>query len=773
MKGVFPVPVASLVLAGLLGAQETPDKPLAEQGYLGLAVRDIPSGHTVVSWLFPGPLHGEGLAAPTVDLSRPDLLVSVDGKAMTKDEFEEYIPSLAPGTDVTLAVRTSNRRGGTIPDELDHVEEVRTLTVTLESREEWAGTIHRGRAHEGKVYFDGPPMLDFRDPENVLGAAVAEHRLVEPLETLTAVFTDYLAENDDFHSLSRVRAPFESPFRMPELASWVTSRTLEAPANPYACALGLCEENLDLPQPKPRSGGADDLDLREIDVPESARQVVQTLQFTRWHTDRYASMLPPRNTVESALSFLRVPRRTFYLAGDGTKNHVEVIRRSMDVQWEDLEARFGGWGMALDGDLARSLAAFDDPLEPLPDDHPLGGAVEGRVLALFEVEGTGWAVIGGDGPNRYDTAKIAIILDRGGNDEYWASGLRLGTHLVLDLAGDDVYTGTPDQGPGSALLGISIIDDHAGDDRYEGELLSCGAAMFGMSLLLDRGGNDVYRGTEWSMGAACYGAGLLFDLGKGNDQYLGDFLCEGVGGPRGFGCIVDENGRDLYRANGPTPSAYGTPAVYQSFSQGMGFGYRQYAAGGIGMISDLGGDDRYEAGEFAQGGAYYFGLGILHDAAGNDLYYGNRYGQGFGVHQAAGILADDAGDDTYWSMTAASQGAGWDVGVGMLIDRAGNDSYQCDGLGQGGASMQAIGMLLDLGGIDRYVARGGGIQGLSGGNSYHWHDTGAFSFSLLLDEGGEPDHYSSGRSNDAVTASGARNDSDPKNSTLHGLVIDR
>jgi hypothetical protein len=213
--------------------------------------------------------------------------------------------------------------------------------------------------------------------------------------------------------------------------------------------------------------------------------------------------------------------------------------------------------------------------------------------------------------------------------------------------------------------------------------------------------------------------------------------------------------------------------VYQSFSQGVGFGFRQYAAGGIGLISDLGGDDRYEAGEFAQGGAYYYGLGILHDAAGRDLYYGNRYGQGFGVHQALGVLADDAGDDTYWSMTAASQGSAWDIGAGLLIDRGGDDSYQCDGLGQGGASMQGIAMLVDLGGDDRYVAGGGATQGESGGNAYHFHETGALSLSLLLDLGGGADLYSRGRGNGATSLNGAANETNPAQSTLYGLSIDR
>jgi hypothetical protein len=124
-------------------------------------------------------------------------------------------------------------------------------------------------------------------------------------------------------------------------------------------------------------------------------------------------------------------------------------------------------------------------------------------------------------------------------------------------------------------------------------------------------------------------------------------------------------------------------------------------------------------------------------------------------------------------MTAASQGAAWDVGAGLLLDRAGNDTYQCDGLGQGGASQQAIAMLVDLDGIDRYVAGGGATQGQSGGNTYHFTRTGAFSFSLLLDLGGGTDLYTRLRANDATTITGRRDEDDPSRSGLHGVVIDR
>jgi hypothetical protein len=181
----------------------------------------------------------------------------------------------------------------------------------------------------------------------------------------------------------------------------------------------------------------------------------------------------------------------------------------------------------------------------------------------------------------------------------------------------------------------------------------------------------------------------------------------------------------LYRANGPTKSAYETPAVYYAMAQGVGFGFRYYDSGGIGILEDLSGSDRYEAGEFAQGGAYYYGLGLLHDRIGNDCYFGNRYSQGFCAHEGIGLCVDDSGDDTYWGMTAANQAGSWDLSVAMLIDKSGNDTYRGDGLSQGSAAMQAIAWLIDLSGNDHYVGAGTAIQGQGAGNDYHYVATDA------------------------------------------------
>ena len=62
--------------------------------------------------------------------------------------------------------------------------------------------------------------------------------------------------------------------------------------------------------------------------------------------------------------------------------------------------------------------------------------------------------------------------------------------------------------------------------------------------------------------------------------------------------------------------------------------------------------------------------------------------------------------------------------------------------------------LVDLDGRDRYDAAGGATQGQSGGNEYHFHSTGALSFSLLLDLGAKEDIYSRERANNATAVTG-------------------
>ena len=523
--------------------------------------------------------------------------------------------------------------------------------------------------------------------------------LQEHVERTLLAITSRPDTEPDFHELSHVHGAFKYPFHLPELAADLTDRLMAL----------HCEPSNILP-----------LAMQVLDTTSTEKQI---------RFDNHPG-------IEQVMEFLAIPNETFYIEQEQLASALEVINYSTQVDFDALVST-----VQIPEETTKQ-PFFGKAMPP---------GVTGSILA-GQVGPDGWRVVGGEGNNTYDMTLIAEVFDLGGDDTYFANDFVVGNRKVVDVSGNDTYTGTNKQGPAAGLFGTWIIDDRDGNDQYGkvGGTFSTGAGCFGVGLIIDRGGNDSYRGTQWSIGAGVYGAGIVLDLGEGDDEYLGEFLSIGVGGPRGFGFVFDERGNELYKADGPKPSVYGTPDVYCAFSQGMGFGYRKYAAGGIGILCDVAGDDKYEAGEFSQGGAYYHGVGILRDFSGDDNFRGNRYAQGFGVHQAFGVLIDDAGDDMYWGMTAADQGAGWDIAAGCLLDKSGNDSYEAGVLSQGSAAQQAIGYLIDQGGDDVYEASAHS-QGISRDNGYHWEATNAFSFSMLLDIGDGDDSYSLGGTNNTTT----------------------
>jgi hypothetical protein len=172
---------------------------------------------------------------------------------------------------------------------------------------------------------------------------------------------------------------------------------------------------------------------------------------------------------------------------------------------------------------------------------------------------------------------------------------------------------------------------------------------------------------------------------------------------------------------------------------------RPFAGGGIGVLCDLAGNDRYEAGVYGQGASYWYSVGLLLDRAGNDTYKAYQYCQGAGIHLSSGALIDWSGNDTY-TAHAICQGGAHDYSVGMLIDRAGNDSYTGVSTAQGAAINNSFAMLLDRSGNDRYTGKDPKQSQAAG------HDGGKReygSIALLLDLGGD-DSYSQGWRNNST-----------------------
>ncbi|MHC4768969.1 MAG: CRTAC1 family protein, partial [Planctomycetota bacterium] len=221
--------------------------PGGDEGYAGLKLRDIPGGHTIVSWILPGPLQGEGLTAPAFDLGRPDLVVAVNGRPMNAEQFKDLVRSAAPGVPVTLEYRRSRNRGGGIPDDLDHEDEVRTVEIVIASRDEWIGTIGRRRGHDVEATIDKPYLLDPFAVDNILGAAVAEHELAEPIENLVGAFEEWLEKGEDYHLLSRFRLAFENPLQLPEVERLVVGSVDGLPRYGPSFMLNAAARNLDVP----------------------------------------------------------------------------------------------------------------------------------------------------------------------------------------------------------------------------------------------------------------------------------------------------------------------------------------------------------------------------------------------------------------------------------------------------------------------------------------------------------------------------------------------
>lgn len=395
--------------------------------------------------------------------------------------------------------------------------------------------------------------------------------------------------------------------------------------------------------------------------------------------------------------------------------------------------------------------------------------VKGEVLRRVETP-AGLIVVGGPGANEYhldDIPNLCAVIDVGGDDTF-VDGITTEKRPVLvliDLAGNDTYRGSKPGIQGGAILGASLLVDRGGDDSYTAGDVAQGSALGGVGLLVDLAGNDRYRGDRRVQGQAVGGVGILLDR-AGDDKYRGALLAQGVGGPLGFGMLVDAAGRDHYFAGGKYPGGYDDSPGFGGWSQGVGVGPRGVANGGIGVLLDGGGDDVYEADYFSHGGGYWFAVGLARDFGGNDQRLGAtrenfdgsqrtvprflRWGVGYGCHYAAGLIFDDDGDDLYHADFAGVAFA-WDIALAAICDLAGNDRYLVPGSGVAQAHNSAMAILYDRAGNDEYQ---GGVGTTEAKSEYHPRsDQMGGNFTLLLDEAGD-DRYPQGLKNHGDIARG-------------------
>lgn len=438
-------------------------------------------------------------------------------------------------------------------------------------------------------------------------------------------------------------------------------------------------------------------------------------------------------------------------------------------------------------DAAAALVPLTNPslLEQLGG-LPAGGAVlvPGATGPVYRriLTSAGDIIVGGPDSNTYnldEMAGVSAVIDIGGDDVYVEGSVSISRPVlvILDLAGNDSYRGTKPGIQGGAILGISMLLDAAGNDTYQAKDVAQGSALGGAGILIDRGGSDSYVGLRRVQGHALGGLGVLLDR-DGNDRYHAAMWAQGFGNPLGFGVLDDLAGDDHYYCGGLYLDSYPETPGYEGWGQGVGAGLRQVANGGVGVILDGDGDDKYEFDYIAHGGGYWLGVGFARDFAGNDqrlgatekMYNGSgrrerrfqRFSNGFGCHYTIGFMIDDAGDDSY-NGTIMGTGFAWDCSVGYLMDFAGNDQYLATGGGTQGQGRQAgFGVLYDYDGDDIYKGYGQGLGSNNVSPEYHPMPACGGNFSFVIDYGGE-DQYGSRAKNNSYNQRGANS----------GFVIDR
>ncbi|MDW8320816.1 MAG: hypothetical protein RMM08_05595 [Armatimonadota bacterium] len=387
------------------------------------------------------------------------------------------------------------------------------------------------------------------------------------------------------------------------------------------------------------------------------------------------------------------------------------------VRAVDLKALFAG---AHDLMLASERVAAELQKTPIPSGLRVDIPTPYGIIALHDNQA-----------DTYNPQRYLLIVDAGGNDTYLGvGGTSSASHpitVVIDLQGDDRYLqhsslaslsieAVPDRKTrrispciGGAVLGYAFVLDMAGSDLYRSLGITQGASAFGVGVLVDSAGDDRYECYVNGQGSADWGIGLLVDR-AGTDRYHGFSMVQGYGGTKGYGLLIDVEGNDAYIADNqkldfPAPQ---TAQHNVSLAQGAGYGRRadytdgRSLAGGIGILVDGAGNDRYSCGVFGQGVGYWYGLGILSDDGGNDVYEGVWYVQAASAHFAVGVLEDVSGDDRYTATMNMAQGAGHDFSLGWLIELGGNDIYHAPNLSLGGGNANGIGVFWDAAGDDRY-----------------------------------------------------------------------
>ena len=718
------ISVALLICSSFLSAlaqpqfyEHLPDNLPSHYGVIGVDALDQSEG-VLLARVYPdGPAESAGLQSG-------DRIIAVDGyRIPSTDALSQYIQSIHPGERAQVTYQRNGEQAK------------RSVEVTD------VGHLYRFMRGEGPPIFPAAwRHIQWTDSssqiENIILDWAQTFGVTSALDSLREALHRETERYGADARLSDIHYLLNNPLKTAQATEHIAAELNRALT--IGDYLNLAGYRLDLEPQK----------LKKVPLPTSLTidQLLEALAHTTAQVDSAFVNLTSaeRQLLVDSIPFLLAQFAQHGRLDRGSRSEYEacltalLLAKKVDLQPFFLAAAQLEQVVAI----LRKSSALHYPKEPFQTPNGLSGP-----LVYARETSLGWILIGSNKANFYGRDDIFCIIELGGDDVYamsTPSSERPSVRLYIDYSGDDHYLGES----GSAVGGIEFVVDYEGNDLYTGDSIALGFSFCGIGLLWDSAGNDQYISKRLAQGAAFFGAGLLID-DTGSDLYAIGHKGQGLGGMLGWGMLADLSGEDLYLADHHASSTYGAERDFAGWAQGVGFGFRGQGSGGIGILYDREGNDRYQAGEFSQGLGYFFALGVLYDQAGDDAYRGRRYAQGASAHQAIGVLFDERGNDRYRAKTAAAQGAGWDASIGLLRDDEGDDLYRAEHLSQGAAAMNSWGLLVDRQGRDRYEAFSG--QGL-GGSVKYWGGRGAQNVGGLVDIGDQPDRYNQVGRNDGHTA---------------------
>ena len=257
---------------------------------------------------------------------------------------------------------------------------------------------------------------------------------------------------------------------------------------------------------------------------------------------------------------------------------------------------------------------------------------------------------------------VGILSDHSGNDTYQAytesqgCGMTMGFGLLCDVLGDDHYTAND-----SDIIFPSPQSDKHNSSMCQGagygprrDYLDAHSLAGGVGMLLDSAGNDVYSGGVFSQAVGYwYGIGILDDR-SGNDQYNAVWYGQSATAHMGISYLDDGSGDDIYTATMSVTCGAAHDLSTSLFVDESGNDQYRQAANALGrslnssvaLFADLQGDDHYQATEslgqsvnFSSTGwrAETWTTALFLDLSGTDSY-----------------LADRGKDNTLWRQETAT-----------------------------------------------------------------------------------------------------------------------